>query len=148
MSRLITDAERKAKEEKKNDLITRAESLVATAEAEKRELTDDEMQEIAEIRDDVRKIKEFLKMDDDFREMTDAEKKVDAEPKEGAEVAEEKGRACEEQEKRAIEDSERAAFDAYIRNIYNERNDVVRLFCNHFLILVFTQVVLVFVCKF
>lgn len=123
MSRLITDAERKAKEEKKNDLITRAESLVATAEAEKRELTDDEMQEIAEIRDDVRKIKEFLKMDDDFREMTDAEKKVDAEPKEGAEVAEEKGRACEEQEKRAIEDSERAAFDAYIRNIYNERNE-------------------------
>ena len=120
MSKFLSDAERKAKEEKKNDLITRAESVVNTAKAEKRELTDAEMQEIAEIRDDVRKIKEFLKMDDDFREMEDAEKKPDGEPKEDTEVVvDEKDRACKEQEKRALD--EEKMFEAYLRGQLNER---------------------------
>ena len=44
-------------EEKKNDLITRAEEILNTAETEKRELTEDEAMELAEIRDDVKKIK-------------------------------------------------------------------------------------------
>lgn len=123
MSKFLSDAERKAKEEKRNDLITRAESVVNTAKAEKRELTDDEMQELAEIRDDVRKIKEFLKMDDDFREMGDAEKKPDAEPKEETEVSvTEKDRECKE--KRAQEEAEIRAFEAYIRGkIENRRDD-------------------------
>ena len=121
MSKLISDAERKAKEEKRNDLITRAEALVNTAKAEKRELTDDEMQELAEIRDDVRKIKEFLKMDDDFREMPEAEEKPDAEPKEEEADMADENRACGEQEKRAIEQADRLAFDAYIRGQFNER---------------------------
>ena len=122
MSKLLSDAERKAKEEKRNDLITRAESLVNTAKAEKRELTSDEMQELAEIRDDVRKIKEFLKMDDDFRDMQEMEKKMDGEPKEETQVTvEEKDRACKE-EKRAIEEQETRAFEAYIRGkVLNER---------------------------
>ena len=47
----------KAQIERKNDLITRAENLVNTAVVEKRELTDAEAQELAEIRDDVKKIK-------------------------------------------------------------------------------------------
>ena len=116
MSKFLTDAERKAKEEKRNDLITRAESVVNTAKAEKRELTPDEMQELAEIRDDVRKIKEFLKLDDDFREMADSEKKPDGEPKEETDVTvEEKDRACKA-EKRAIEEQERQAFESFIRN--------------------------------
>ena len=116
MSKFLTDAERKAKEEKTNDLITRAESIVETAKAEKRELTPDEMQEIAEIRDDVRKIKEFLKLDDDFREMADSEKKPDGEPKEETDVTvEEKDRACKA-EKRAIEEQERQAFEAFVNN--------------------------------
>ena len=34
---LLSDAERKGKEEKKNDLITRAEEIVNTAKAEERE---------------------------------------------------------------------------------------------------------------
>ena len=120
MSKLLTDAERKAKEEKRNDLITRAESIVATAKTEKRELTDDEMQEIAEIRDDVRKIKEFLKMDDDFREMPEAEEKPDAEPKEETDVkVEEEARECGDSKKRALE--ERKMFEAYIRGTLNER---------------------------
>lgn len=120
MSKLLTDAERKAKEEKRNDLITRAEEMVNTAKTENRELTDDEMQELAEIRDDVKKIKAALGLDDDFREMGDAEKKPDDEPKEEEEKMDE-NRACGEQEKRAIEEQDRAAFEAYIRGQINER---------------------------
>ena len=48
-------------EEKKNDLITRAEKVLNQAKAEQRELTDDEAQELAEIRDDVKKIKDIDK---------------------------------------------------------------------------------------
>ena len=51
---------RKAQIEKQNDLITRAESLVNKAESEKRELTEDEAAELAEIRDDIQRIKKFL----------------------------------------------------------------------------------------
>ena len=54
--------------EKKNDLITRAEEILADAETKQRELTDDEAQELAEIRDDVRKIKEALKIADEIKE--------------------------------------------------------------------------------
>ena len=117
MSKLYTDAERKAKEEKRNDLITRAESIVAEAKKENRELTDDEMAEIAEIRDDVKKIKEALGLDDDFREMPEAEAKPDAEPKE------DENRACGEEEKRAMNEmQERAMFEAYLRGTINERD--------------------------
>lgn len=105
-------------EEKKNDLITRAEGILNTAKAEKRELTDAEAQELAEIKDDVRRIKETLKMDDDFREMLDSEKKPDPEPKEDTEVTvEEKDRECKE--KRALD--EEKMFEAYIRGTLNER---------------------------
>ena len=120
MSKLLTDVERKAKEEKKNDLITRAEEVVSTAKAEKRELTDDEMQELAEIRDDVKKIKEALGLDDDFRELGDAEKKPDDEPVED--------RACDEEEKRSMNElNERMAFEAYIRGRLNERDAATNL---------------------
>ena len=44
--------------EKQNDLLTRAEEVMNKAKEEKRELTPDEMQELAEIRDDIRRIKE------------------------------------------------------------------------------------------
>ena len=118
MSKIFTDAERKGKEEKKNDLITRAEEVVATAKKENRELTPDEMQELAEIRDDVEKIKKALGLDDDYRAMEDAKAKPDAEPKE--EPTDE--RACEE--KRALEQraaDEAAMFEAYIRGQMNER---------------------------
>ena len=122
MSKFLSDAERKAKEEKRNDLITRAEAVVNTAKAEKRELTDDEMQELAEIRDDVRKIKEFLKLDDDFREVQDAEKKADPEPKEDVNVdVKTEDRECKE--KRAIEEQERQAFEAFIRNTVMNTRD-------------------------
>jgi len=114
MSKIYSDAERKAKEEKRNDLITRSEEIVNTAKAEKRELTDDEMQELAEIRDDVKKIKEALGLDDDFREMAEAEAKPDNEPKEDEKVDE--TRALE---MRAIE--EEKMFEDYLRGTLNER---------------------------
>ena len=123
MSKFLSYEERKAKEEKKNELITRAESVVNTAKEEKRELTDDEMQELAEIRDDVRKIKEFLKLDDDFKDMQDAEKKPDPEPKEDVNVnVKSEDRECKDAEKRAIEEQDRKVFEAYIRGtVLNER---------------------------
>ena len=127
MSQILSNTERKAKEEKRNDLITRADEIVAKAKAEKRELTDDEMQELAEIRDDVRKIKEFLGLDDDMRALDDVEKKPDNEPKEDTGVADE--RACGEQEKRALETrelEERKMFEAYLRNQFNERNNMTK----------------------
>ena len=52
--------------EKKNDLITRAEEVLNQAKEQKRELTDAEAQELAEIRDDVRRIMETLKIKKDF----------------------------------------------------------------------------------
>ena len=110
-------------EEKMNDLITRAEEVLNKAKAEKRELTDAEAQELAEIKDDVRRIKETLKLDDDFKEMMDSEKKPDAEPKEKVDVAVDE-RACGDKEKREKEQralDEEKMFDAYIRGQINER---------------------------
>ena len=111
-------------EEKKNDLITRAEELVKLAET--RELTEDEAQELAEIRDDVKKIKEALGLEDEMREILEEEatEKPDQEPKE--EESMDENRACGAEEKRALEErelNERAAFEAYIRGRYNERGN-------------------------
>lgn len=107
--------------EKKNDLVARGEELMK--EMETRELTPDEAQELAEIRDDVKKIKEALGLEDEMREILDAEAKKDNVPMEEESMNTE--RACEEEkralEKRALE--EEKAFEAYIRNSYNERNE-------------------------
>ena len=98
--------------EKKNDLITRAEEILNDAETNKRELTDDEAQELAEIRDDVRKIKEALKIHDELKEEKQELKEEAAEDK--AEAQAMKEAACKaEQETRAFED--------YIRGRINER---------------------------
>lgn len=109
-------------EEKKNDLITRAEEILGGAETEKRELTDDEAQELAEIRDDVKKIKEKLGIEDDMREMLESEKKDDNVPTEEDDKMIEN--ACDkekrEMEQRAID--EEKAFESYIRNTLNERD--------------------------
>ena len=110
----------KAQIERKNDLITRAENLVNTAEAEKRELTDAEAQELAEIRDDVRKIKDFLDITDDIDEAR------------GGEVVEGGERACgDDEEKRSIEDAEYRAFDAFLRNEIIERTGELKPATNY-----------------
>ena len=97
--------------EKKNELITRAEEILNDAETNKRELTDDEAQELAEIRDDVKKIKEALAIHDEIKD----EKKELKE--EGAAMNEEKKlneAACKEE-------VEARAFECYVRGIVNER---------------------------
>jgi HK97 family phage major capsid protein len=109
----------KALMEKKNDLIVRAEAILNDAETNKRELTDDEAQELAEIRDDVRKIKEALKIAEELHE----EKK---ELKEEGDALGVDGRACGDEKKReaeqkAKEEADYRAFDAYLRNRVNHR---------------------------
>ena len=107
-------------EEKKNDLITRAEETLNKAKEEKRELTEDEAAELAEIRDNVRKIIDTLKLDDDFRTLGDQmEKKPDDTP---TEPKKEEGNMDEkrELEQRALD--ERQAFENYIRGrVVHER---------------------------
>ena len=86
--------------EKQNDLITRAEEVLNKAKDEKRELTPDEMQELAEIRDDIRKIKEVLGLDREIKEL-----------KENA-CGGKKKRSQEEIDK---EENEVKAFENYVR---------------------------------
>ena len=102
--------------EKKNDLITRAEDVLNHAKAEKRELTEAEAEELAEIRDNVRKIVETLKLDDDFREMSEMKAKEDNVPKE------EEKEVTKEEEIKKVEEQETRAFENYIRGrVIHER---------------------------
>ena len=55
--------------EKKNDLITRAESIVNTAKSEKRELTEAEATELTELRDSAKKITRDLSLMNDVEEI-------------------------------------------------------------------------------
>ena len=92
--------------EKKNDLITRAEEVLNKAKDEKRELTEAEAEELAEIRDNVRRIIKSLGITRDFSEIE----------------AEEGKKEAEEEVKTEEEKNEERAFEAYIRGtITNER---------------------------
>ena len=112
----------KALVEKKNDLIVRAEEILNDAETNKRELTDAEAQELAEIRDDVRKIKEALKIAEEIHEEK-KEVKEEGEMLDGArDCGDDKKR---EAEQKAKEEAEVRAFDAYLRGrIEHQRGDV------------------------
>ena len=92
--------------EKKNDLITRAEEVLNNAKNEKRELTEAEAEELAEIRDNVRRIIKSLGITRDFSEIE----------------AEEGQKGVEEEVKTEEEKNEERAFEEYIRGtITNER---------------------------
>ena len=96
--------------EQKNDLITRAEDIVSKAEVETRELTEDEAAELAEIRDDVRKIKEQLGLVKEVKEMDKEAPKPEVE--------------IESDGDKEVEVKETRAFEAYLRSeILNERSD-------------------------
>ncbi|MBQ2391480.1 MAG: phage major capsid protein, partial [Clostridia bacterium] len=112
--------------EKKNDLITRAENVLNKAKEEKRELTPDEMQELAEIRDDIRKIKETLGIEKEIDDMRELEEKQDATPTEAERACgvEEKKRSLEEANKVAAQEK---AFEAYIRGTASQRDVDVNL---------------------
>lgn len=103
--------------EKKNDLITRAEETLNKAKAEKRELTDAEMAELAEIRDNVRKIVKALDIDEFFDRMGKDPKK-EAAPAGGEEIVK-----TEEEIKREKEAREERAFENYIRGFVVHKRD-------------------------
>lgn len=113
--------------EKVNDLMKKADDMLNKAKLEKRELTPDEMQELAEIRDDVMRIKKALGLEKEFDDMRELEAKADATPTEGERACgtDDKKRAVEEAEKAAAEEK---AFEAYIRGkAMNNRDSDVNL---------------------
>ena len=89
--------------ERKNERITRAEEILKGAETEKRELTDDEAAELAEIRDDVQKIKAALKINDELGA-------DDKQPKEEAKPMDNSTDKPQDTEARELR-----AFEAYLR---------------------------------
>lgn len=91
--------------EKLNEKIAKADAILGKAQKEERELTPDEMQEIAEIRDDVKRIKETLAAKGFF----DGEDGPEADDRDCDDNPDEKST-----EQRAMD--ERAAFEAYIRD--------------------------------
>lgn len=97
---------RKGLAERQNDLITRAETLVNTAESEKRELTSDEAQELAEIRDDIERIKKILDIQGDI----DAARPMS----EGGEAPDDRACGGEDKEREA---QETRAFANYVRGV-------------------------------
>lgn len=112
----------KAQIEKKNDLIKRAESIINLAETEKRELTDAEAQELAEIRDDVKKIKDMLEMMADFDDARACGGKMEKKEDAGAEAGTD---AKPDDAQREL--AERRSFDAYIRGKVLETRDATNL---------------------
>lgn len=95
--------------ELKNDKIEKAEKILADAEVNKRELTEDEAAELAEIRDDVKRIKEALKIGDELDDSKDKQPKQEPAPAGG-------------EPKPTQEQQERRAFENYIRGrIVHER---------------------------
>lgn len=109
--------------EKVNDLMAKADAKLNAAKLEKRELTPDEMQELAEIRDDVMRIKKALGLEKEFDDMRELEAKADATPSEGGDRAcgtDDKKRAVEEAEKAAAEER---AFENYIRGKVGQQRD-------------------------
>ena len=100
--------------ERKNDLITRAEEVLNKAKGEKRELTEDEAMELAEIRDNVRRIMKTLELKGEFDKMEGQDIEKESLPKD------EEERKCGDKEERALE--EEKAFESYIRGtVLNER---------------------------
>lgn len=103
--------------EKKNDLITRAEDTLNKAKTEERELTDAEMAELAEIRDNVKKIKDMLEMSEFF--------KGEGQKPMIEEKALEKGEEKMIDDNRDRAENETRSFENYIRGIVtNERTNM------------------------
>ena len=105
--------------ERKNDLITRAEETLNKAKAEKRELTEAEAEELAEIRDNVRRIMKTLELKGEFDKMEGQDLEKEALPKD------EEERKCGDKEERAL--NEEKAFADYIRGVVNNRGTDVNM---------------------
>ena len=99
--------------EKKNDFITRADEVLNKAKEEKRELTEAEAEELAEIRDNVRRIMKTLELKGEFDKMEGQDIEKESLPKD------EEERKCGDEEERALK--EEKEFEAYIRGQVNLR---------------------------
>ena len=89
-----------------NELVEKAEKIVTTAELEKRELTDEEVATLGEIRAEVNKITELLGV---FKDIEGA--------RGGCEVQD-----TPVDEQRSVEEMEYRAFDDYLRGTINSRS--------------------------
>ena len=105
--------------ERKNDYIVRAEEVLNKAKEEKRELTEAEAEELAEIRDNVRRIMKTLELKGEFDKMEGNELEKEALPKD------EEERKCGDKEERAL--NEEKAFADYIRGVVNTRGTDVNM---------------------
>lgn len=108
----------KEMQERKNDLITRAEEILNKAKAETRDLTEEEMAILVDTRDKVTKIVNAMELDDFFENAEEKRPKEEAKPIGG----EKEPMKTEKQvaEERAIND--RHAFENYLRGrVVHER---------------------------
>ena len=101
----------KAKTEELNSLIERADEIIATAETETRELTEEEQTEIREISEKTTKISDLIENYNKINELRSVET-MDNEVK------------VEIEETRSIEEREYKEFDTFLRSAYNERGNM------------------------
>lgn len=95
--------------ELKNDKIEKAEKILADAEVNKRELTEDEAAELAEILEDVKRIKEALKIVDELDDSKDKKPKPEPAP-------------ADDEPKPTQEQQDTRAFENFIRGrVVHER---------------------------
>ena len=103
---------RKEMEEKRNDLVTRSVEILNTAEAEERALTEEEAKEISQANDEVKRIRESLRLDEEVRSLeNELKKKEDNTPTEEVEEVKVEERAMTPTK----EEMDRMAFENYIR---------------------------------
>lgn len=101
-------------DEKKNDLITRAEEVLDLAKTENRELSPEEVAEIESIKADIDMIKKTIGLEEDLEQIKEMELKEDKTPEEEETKVEENRELME-----------RRAFEDYIRG--NVRGDDVNM---------------------
>lgn len=105
----------KAKTEEMNSLIERADTIIETAELEKRELTESELTELNDIKGKVTTISETIKTMNEINKTRSTET---MEVIKNEQVVE---------ETRSVEELEYRAFDDYLRGVVNERNGEMTL---------------------
>lgn len=107
--------------EKKNDLITQAEEVLNKAKAENRSLTEEEAQEIENLKKEVEGINRSIELEEEVRSMGNYKEKVEDEPKEEGEKLETRAVKVGNDTIQVRED-EIKAFEKYIRGYINERD--------------------------
>lgn len=103
--------------EKQRSLITRADEILAEAKTQKRELTDAEAQELAEIRDNVKFIKDRIEL---IGEVEGLDRECGDKPAAGAAPATDEEHKMEDAE---VAKREERSFEAYIRGAAMQLRD-------------------------